>query len=47
MSTLQGYIDKRIKRCLTNPAILVLAMVYLASAKRSKAVLPHWATKAL
>jgi hypothetical protein len=47
MSTLQGYMEKRIKRCLTNPAILVLALVYLASAKRSKAVLPHWATKAL
>ncbi len=47
MSTLQGYMDKRIKRCLANPAILVLALVYLASAKRPKAVLPIWATKAL
>ncbi|MCK7469318.1 MAG: hypothetical protein MZU91_15140 [Desulfosudis oleivorans] len=34
MSTLQRYMDKRIKRCLSNPAILVLALVYLASAKR-------------
>jgi len=49
MSTLQRYMDKRIKRCLTNPAILVLALVYLSasSAKPSKAVLPSWATKAL
>ena len=47
MSTLQDYMDKRIKRCLTNPAILVLALVYLSSAKRPKAVLPSWATKAL
>jgi hypothetical protein len=49
MSTLQQYMDKRIKRCLTNPAILVLALVYLSSssAKPSKAVLPSWATKAL
>jgi hypothetical protein len=39
--------DQRIKRCLANPAILVLALVYLSSAKRSKAVLPGWATKAL
>jgi hypothetical protein len=42
MSTLQRYMDKRIKRCLTNPAILVLALVYLSSAKRSKAFLPCW-----
>ncbi len=34
MSTLQRYMDKRIKRCLANPAILVLALVYLSSAKR-------------
>ena len=47
MSPLQRYINKRIKRCLTNPAILVLALVYLSCAKRSKAVLPCWATKAL
>jgi len=47
MSTLQRYMDRRIKRCLTNPAILVLALVYLSSAKSSKAVLPSWATKAL
>jgi hypothetical protein len=48
-STLQGYMDKRIKRCLANPAILVLALVYLSasSAKPSKAVLPSWAIKAL
>ncbi len=39
--------DKRIKRCLTNPAILVLALIYLSSAKPSKAVLASWATKAL
>ena len=49
MSTMQRYMDKRIKSCLTNPAILVLALVYLSasSAKPSKAVLPSWATKAL
>ena len=49
MSTLQRYMDKRIKRCLDNPAILVLALVYLSSSpqNRSKAVLPGWATKAL
>jgi len=47
MSMLQRYMDQRIKRCLTNPALLVLALVYLSSAKPSKAVLPGWATKAL
>ena len=47
MSTLQRYMDRRIKRCLAHPAILVLALVYLSSAKRSKAVLPCWATKSL
>ncbi len=47
MPALQRYMDQRIKRCLANPAILVLALVYLSSAKRSKAVLPDWATKAL
>lgn len=47
MSTLQIYMDKRIKRFLSNPAILVLALVYLSSAKPSKAVLPCWGTKAL
>jgi hypothetical protein len=41
--------DNRIKRCLANPAILVLALVYLSaySAKPSKAVLSSWATTAL
>ena len=34
MSMLQRYMDQRIKRCLANPAILVLALVYLSSAKR-------------
>ena len=33
MSTLQRYMDKRIKRCLANPAILVLALVYLSFRK--------------
>jgi len=49
MSTLQRYMDEHIKRCLTNPAILVLTLVYLSSssAKPSKDVLPSWATKAL
>ncbi len=49
MSMLQRYMDKRIKRCLTNPAILVLALVYLSSSssKPSKDILPSWATKAL
>jgi hypothetical protein len=47
MSALQRYMDKRIKRCLSNPAVLVLALVYLFSAKRSKAVIPHWETRAL
>ncbi|MCU0554604.1 MAG: hypothetical protein MUE57_07100 [Syntrophales bacterium] len=46
--SLHQYMDKRIKRCLSNPAILVLALVYLSSsAKRPKAELPHWATQAL
>ena len=45
--SLHQYMDKRIKRCLSNPAILVLALVYLSSAKRPKADLPHWATQAL
>ncbi len=39
--------DKQIKRCLSNPAVLVLALVYLSSAKQLKAVCPNWATKAL
>jgi hypothetical protein len=47
MSMLQRYMDKQIKRCLSNPAILVLALVYLSSAKRSKPAIPHWATQAL
>jgi hypothetical protein len=46
---LHQYMEKRIKRCLSNPAILVLALVYLSasSAKPPKAVLPAWATRAL
>lgn len=49
MSMLERYMDQQLKRCLGNPAIFVLALVYLSSssAKRSKAVLPGWATKAL
>ena len=47
--SLHQYMEKRIKRCLSNPAILVLALVYLSasSAKPPKAVLPAWATRAL
>jgi len=48
--TLQRYMDKRIKRCLSNPAVLMLALVYLAStssAKRPNAEMPIWATQAL
>lgn len=48
--SLQRYMDKRIKRCLSNPAVLVLALVYLSSAsssKRPNAEMPHWATQAL
>ncbi len=48
--SLHRYMDKRIKRCLSNPAVLVLALVYLtsaSSAKRPKAELPYWATQAL
>jgi hypothetical protein len=47
MSPLQRYMDKQIKRCLSNPAVLVLALVYLSSSKRPKTVCPNWATKAL
>jgi hypothetical protein len=44
---LKHYMEKRIQRCLYNPAILVLALVCLSSAKRSKPAIPHWATQAL
>ena len=47
MPTLHHFMDKRIKRCLSNPAVLVLALVYLSSAKRPKAGLPRWATQGL
>lgn len=47
MSALNQYMEKRIKRCLSNPAVLVLALVYLSSPKRPKAELPRWATQAL
>ena len=47
MSALQQSMDKRIKRCLSNPAVLVLALLYVSSAKRSKPALPYWATQAL
>lgn len=47
MSMLQQYMDKQVKRCLSNPAILVLALVYVSSAKRLKAEFPYWATQAL
>jgi hypothetical protein len=47
MSPLQRYMDKQIKRCLSNPAVLVLALVYLSSAKRPKTVIPSWAKQAL
>lgn len=48
--SLHHYMDKRIKRCLSNPAVLMLALVYISSAsssKRPKAQLPYWATQAL
>ncbi|MGE5798802.1 MAG: hypothetical protein ACM337_00585 [Syntrophaceae bacterium] len=47
MSPLQRYTDKQIKRCLSNPAVLVLALVYVSYAKRPKTVIPAWATQAL
>jgi len=48
--SLHHYMDERIKRCLSNPAVLMLALVYISSAsssKRPKAQLPYWATQAL
>jgi len=47
MSVIKRYIDNRIRRCLSNPAILLLALVYFSSARRPKAVFPRWATRAL
>lgn len=47
MSIIRRYIDKRIRRCLSNPAFLLLALVYLSSVRRPKAVYPGWATRAL
>jgi hypothetical protein len=47
LTMLKHYMEKKIQRCLSNPAILVLALVYLSSAKRSKPAIPHWATQAL
>ena len=45
---LKDYMDKKIQRCLSNPAILVLALVYLSSAKQpKKAACPYWAIQAL
>ena len=45
---LKNCMDKKIQRCLSNPAILVLALVYLSSPKRpKKAQCPYWATQAL
>jgi hypothetical protein len=45
---LKDYMDKKIQRCLSNPAILVLALVYLSSPKRPrKDQCPYWATQAL
>ncbi|HQL89353.1 MAG TPA: hypothetical protein PLQ15_02040 [Syntrophales bacterium] len=47
MSVIKRHIDHRIRRCLSNPAILLLALVYLSSARRPKAVFPRWAVRAL
>jgi len=47
MSVIKRYLDNRIRRCLSNPAILLLALVYFSSARRPKAVFPRWATRAL
>jgi hypothetical protein len=44
---LKRYMDKQIKRCLTNPAILVLALVYLSSSRRTRTSLPYWVTQSL
>jgi hypothetical protein len=44
---LKRYMNKQIRRCLTNPAILILAMVYLSSSRRSKPGFPYWVTQSL
>lgn len=44
---LKRYMDKQIRRCLANPAILVLALVYLSSSRRPRPVLPYWVTQTL
>ena len=45
---LKQYLDKGEQRCLSPPAILVLPLVCLSSAKRSNhAPPPRWATQAL
>ncbi len=48
MPMLKQYMDKKVQRCLSNPAIFVLALVYLSSTNRpKKAEFPYWATQAL
>jgi hypothetical protein len=44
---MKRYMDKQIRRCLANPAILVLALVYLSSSRRSKPGFPYWVTQSL
>jgi len=44
---LKRYMDKRIRRCLANPAVIILALVYLSSSRRVRSEFPHWVTQSL
>jgi len=44
---LKRYVENQIKRCLSNPAILVIALVCLSSSGRRKSTIPYWATQSL
>ena len=47
MSLISRYIDNRLRRCLSNPAFLLLALVYVTSARRPRAISPRESMRAL
>jgi hypothetical protein len=47
VSALSKIMDRRIRKCLSHPGIILLALIYLFSSRRAKAVFPYWATQAL
>jgi hypothetical protein len=44
---LKRYMDKQIRRCLANPAVIIIALVYLSSSRRARPEFPSWVTKSL